>query len=290
MATAILPLIVLVGAAGSTLSETNLLAPRSFCGFQHIDDYARDNDNVTLDEFPWIALLLDGTTKELKCAGTLINYRYVMTVAHCVLNPWNNNLVVRLGEFNVMTDVDCLNHTSFGEECSDPVQEYSAENIIVHPDYNPRTSHNDIGLVRLSRNVEYSEYIRPICLPSTKELDLNECVQLAASGWGAEIDDVPPVVRKKKLAARLLPISECMKITMFKNSLKRPTNDHLCAYEVRESSSCRGESGSPLMLSVKNQWEQVGIVSFGFVCGLDFPTVFVKITSYLDWIKENVRP
>ncbi|XP_031354793.1 serine protease 7-like [Photinus pyralis] len=285
MAIAILPLIVLVGVTGSTLSETNLLAPRSYCGFQHIDDYARDNDNVTLDEFPWIALLLDGATKDLKCAGTLINRRYVMTVAHCVAGLWSRNLVARLGEFNVMTDVDCIDHTMFGRECSDPVQEYSAEEVTLHPEYMPSTTYNDIALVRLSRDVEYSEYIRPICLPRSKELDLNEGVQLAASGWGAEIDEVPPVVRKTKFAARLLPIPVCFKMRMFLAS-----NDHLCAYEVRETSPCAREVGSPLMISVKNQWEQVGMVSFTSKCGVDIPTVFVKIARYIDWVNENVRP
>lgn len=284
----ILRLIVLVGVAGLALSTTNLLPPRSYCGFQHIDDYPRDNENVTLDEFPWIALVLESTTKYPICAGTLINNRYVITAAHCAYRGiLHEHLAVRLGEFNVITDVDCLNHTTFGEECSDPVQEYSVEEVILHPGYNLRAGKNDIALLRLSTNVQYSEYVRPICMPSSKQSGLNEEVQLTASGWRQEIDDVPPVVRKMKFAARWLPIDECTKL--YKNSRKQPTNDHVCAVEVRETSACRGESGSPLMLSVKNQWEQVGTVTFGMGCGVNYPTVFVKITSYLDWIKENLR-
>ncbi|KAK5643917.1 hypothetical protein RI129_007762 [Pyrocoelia pectoralis] len=261
---------------GLTLSKTDLLAPRSYCGLQHTDDYPRANNNISLDEFPWMAQLLYDEDKQVivKCVGSLINRRYVISTVFCTVPFGDSKLTgVRLGDFNLRTDTDCLNHTRFGEECSDPVQEFSIEEVIRHPKYKKRLSSNDIALIRLSTNVDYSEYVRPICLPTSKDLDLVDGTQLALSGWG---DDT-----------KLISLDECQRL--YNDSRKPVTSDHLCALEGRESFTCQGDGGGPLMLSVKNQWEQVGIVAFGKACGLDFPSVYVKITSYLDWIKENLR-
>ncbi|KAK5643916.1 hypothetical protein RI129_007761 [Pyrocoelia pectoralis] len=118
-------------------------------------------------------------------------------------------------------------------------------------------------------------------------MDLVDGAQLALSGWGDDSFGGFQTSIKKKILAKLISLDECQRL--YNNSRKPVTSDHLCALEGRESFTCQGDGGGPLMLSVKNQWEQVGIVAFGKACGLNFPSVYVKITSYLDWIKENLR-
>lgn len=49
---------------------------------------------------------------------------------------------------------------SFGPE----VQDRDVSDIIVHPDYNATSYFNDIALIKLSRNVEITNYVRPCCL------------------------------------------------------------------------------------------------------------------------------
>lgn len=51
----------------------------------------------------------------------------------------------------------------------------------------------------------------------------------------------------------------------------------------------QGDSGGPFSLSRNGQNIQVGIVSFGLSlgCELGWPTVFTRVTSYLDWIESN---
>jgi hypothetical protein len=72
-----------------------------------------------------------------------------------------------LGEWDTSTEIDC--DTSFVDEeiCNDPPKDIKIEQKITHPCYDSESvsQPNDIALLRLAESVEYSESIRPICLP-----------------------------------------------------------------------------------------------------------------------------
>ena len=55
--------------------------------------------------------------------------------------------------------------------------------VIVHPGYNKQTTNNDIALLKLSRPVKFTKYIRPACVP-----DANFAIQVGkknfVSGFG----------------------------------------------------------------------------------------------------------
>jgi secreted trypsin-like serine protease len=50
-----------------------------------------------------------------------------------------------------------------------------------------------------------------------------------------------------------------------------------------------GDSGGPLTLVYNSKLIQVGIVSFGSQssCQRGYPTVFTRVTNFLDWIETN---
>lgn len=97
--------------------------------------------------WPWIGLLGYGSrySKKVgfKCGGTLISSRTVVTAAHCVYNQ-NDLKVVRLGEHNLRQN-----------DGATPV-DYLIQRKIVHPNYNPDTSENDIALLILEEDVRFS--------------------------------------------------------------------------------------------------------------------------------------
>ncbi|XP_031353245.1 phenoloxidase-activating factor 1-like isoform X1 [Photinus pyralis] len=282
-------LYTLLGLAAHALPENNLLETRRYCGFQHSDDYTRNDDSTSLDEFPWIGQLLYNKDNTLKCVGSLINRRYVLTSAHCLLPPTLqfNITGVRFGDYDVTTNQDCVNYTNFGEECSDPTQQFGIEELIPHPEYNSRTFQKDIGLIRLSRAVTYTDYIRPICLPKSKGSEPQSGTQFVSSGWGDERHSIKHTTIKKRILTKLISLEECHR--SLGNSASFITHDHLCVIDERGSFTGATDSGAPLMRSVKNQWEQVGVHSFRKLGGSDSPVIYGKVTSYLDWITENVR-
>ena len=64
-------------------------------------------------------------------------------------------------------------------------------------------------------------------------------------------------------------------------------------FSIEGKDSCGGDSGGPLVhrRGTSNPWHLVGIVSFGpKLCGSGTPGVYTRVTHYVDWIKNNLRP
>merc|ERR1712112_725892 len=63
--------------------------------------------------------------------------------------------------------------------------EMISTDIITHEKYNSFNLHNDIGLIHLPEKVNFTDILRPVCLPSHSEEDERWAGEEAqASGWG----------------------------------------------------------------------------------------------------------
>ncbi|GJQ74216.1 CLIPB9 [Trypoxylus dichotomus] len=180
---------------GSDLVFKSTLPSRSQCGFQ--ENYRIIGGNKTdLTEFPWLALLertkRTGETR-WDCGGSLINSRYVLTAAHCVSNPASKVTLVRLGEWDLRTDPDCIGKGA-ARTCSKPHQDFGVEKTILHPEYS-RTRQgvfNDIGLIRLTGAAVYNEVTcRTPNRENAKCIPINDCTVL----YNAVPTKDPEVVR-----------------------------------------------------------------------------------------------
>nr|CAD7580493.1 unnamed protein product [Timema californicum] len=93
-----------------------------------------------------------------------------------------------------------------------------------------------------------------------------------------------------------VPLEDCDSI----QALEVRPLDHtqLCAGGNLGKDACRGDSGGPLMgkrespTTSQEQTYQLGIVSFGSIpCGSNkAPSVFTRVSEYLDWILDNIHP
>lgn len=70
-----------------------------------------------------------------------------------------------------------------------------------------------------------------------------------------------------------------------------PDEMHICAKsetQIRRD-TCGGDSGGPLQIQLNGNYYLIGVVSFGPPCGTtSLPAVYTRITSYMDWILENI--
>jgi hypothetical protein len=80
---------------------------------------------------------------------------------------------------------------------------------ILHPEYNPLTLENDIGLIQLRMPVTFTTYIKPINYLPYYHLEPNTA-GIMTMGWGQTSDDTPGIVDELHYV-HLIPISneEC---------------------------------------------------------------------------------
>ncbi|XP_043273178.1 CLIP domain-containing serine protease 2-like [Venturia canescens] len=250
-----------------------------------------------LTEFPWMVLLEydKPNGKTTACGGVLITSRYVLTAAHCIKGAglpksWSLN-AVRLGEYDTSTDRDCVPDGDGSEVCAEPTVTVRIAEAIVHESYRPnaRDQQNDVALLRLAENVQFTSYIQPICLPAGSDL----AQKLWVAGWGKTETKSESSV-KLKLGISPADPSACAE--RYRNAGVNLGRSQLCAGGQRGKDSCRGDSGGPLMSFDRTpggsrKWTVVGIVSFGPTpCGMqNWPGVYTKIVDYVPWILSNVR-
>lgn len=66
------------------------------------------------------------------------------------------------------------------------------DHISLHPDYIDNGFVNDIAVLRVEKAVTFSDYIRPVCLPTASVKSGQLCV---ATGWG-QLFEIGRVFRK----------------------------------------------------------------------------------------------
>ena len=126
-----------------------------------------------------VALVKKGSSKPF-CGGSLISSRTVLTSARCA-QQINSNVVVHIGEHDVKQD--------------DGEQKIGVKRFTIHPEYkkqftiiiDPNTVYdNDFAIIELSRDVEFSNTVMPICLPQegTWNKQYNNVVAITA-GWSS---------------------------------------------------------------------------------------------------------
>lgn len=78
---------------------------------------------------------------------------------------------VRLGEWDTTTNPDCEEEAN-ERVCNDVYIEVPVTESIVHENYVPESRHqqHDIALLRMQRQIQYTDFIKPICLPTETSL------------------------------------------------------------------------------------------------------------------------
>ncbi|GJQ74217.1 CLIPB9 [Trypoxylus dichotomus] len=273
----------------------DLLPDTDQCGYQEDKDRIIGGNITTPEEFPWSALLFYGNSsadETFLCGGTLINERYILTAAHCVLGEVltvNGDLhKVRLGEWKTDADPDCFGGGAF-KICAEKPQDFGIEQVISHPDYDTKNRYHDIALIRMNGTARFSKYVRPVCtpVPSSDQITAND--KLIVVGWGQTRTASFSAV---KLKLRVPLVSETNCNAVFNRFRIQVRSGQFCAGGEKDKDSCRGDSGGPLLVERNERFYVVGVVSFGTEqCGVKgYPGVYTRVSQYRAWIEGNIRP
>ncbi|CAG4986745.1 unnamed protein product [Colias eurytheme] len=275
------------------VTQTPVYPDRTVCGKHEFDfeDRIVGGDFTKIGEFPWIVRIKikkeSDDKEQYACAGSLITDRHVLTAAHCLLN---NVVSVRLGEWDQSTDMDCYDGI-----CSNATIDVDIESVKPHPMFNIRNRTHDIGIIKLAKPVNFTETIRPICLPTTPYIarqDYSFDVDYVTAGWGLTEYQSPSAV-KRKVTLRGVKFSVCQSVlSSWLNS--EAEQQIICAGGEKDKDTCSGDSGGPLMREVRedfsSNWYIFGITSFGLrKCGKEgVPSIYTRVSNYMDWIRQNV--
>jgi len=269
------------------------------CGYFDTTIRITKGENAYLNEFPWMALLQYKTAKGLDfmCGGTIINYNYILTAAHCLRLKDGELVGVRVGEYSLSNDTDCevQNDRKKTLKCNPPVQDLKIEEIIAHHQFEVKTKNviSDIALLRVSR-MKKADNVYPVCLPVAERRD-SPYRNVIVTGWG--LTNSQTQERADILQRVELPIADKKVCSAtYSESGIELTKTQVCAGGVNGKASCSGDSGGPMLgatvIDGNFMYVQHGVVSIGpSFCGIrGYPGVYTLVKFYMDWILDNMKP
>ncbi|XP_039314704.1 serine protease persephone [Solenopsis invicta] len=259
---------------------------------EYADDFGcpitfnKSGNRVSLKNLPYMVTIGFGGPNNIRwfCAGSLISSKIVLTAAHCTWTPdWGNATWIRLDHLNLIQ--------KSGEAIA---QTIAIAERITHPDYKCPLQYHDIAILRLKENANYTDYVRPACLPVDWP-DVNRYSQAAVTGWIQNKRDVEVYDYLIKMTPNKVSYASC-NASYFNgsSSVYLPSgivdNWQIC---LTANQKCESDSGGPLAVvntDYKCMHSVIGINSFGRLCGNGIPGVFTRVYHYMPWIERTAWP
>merc|ERR1711970_98161 len=203
------------------------------------------------NKLPYQVLVSPCTSKGcLMCGGTILNKRYVVTAAHCLYAGKDLMTLKGGATFRVMLGEH--------DHCKATSSFVLASAVHKHPkfDMNNPSGDNDIAILKLSKDLPFSDKIKPVCLPTSATKDYSGKAS-TVSGWGGTKAYTPmnPVEQPRQCALKEA-IVNILKTTDKKCSDfigDASSTTQLCAW-AKGKDACQGDSGGPLTVAENGKY------------------------------------
>ncbi|KAJ8665275.1 hypothetical protein QAD02_006937 [Eretmocerus hayati] len=218
---------------------------------------------------------------EEACMGSIIHKRWILTAAHCLYHLTNPKYLIII--------VGTANFSGTGGTY------YEYEMHKSHEKWN-KTPVNDIALIRLKKDILFTEKINFVKLSRTDNYKKNDIIA-SLSSWGSS-ENLPPLPRLSSKRFAVISEIKCHRqlssliekrknhpadIQFFKTALDK-ISLLVCTNRVKRGGNlCHGDSGAPLIFNDT----LIGIVSSSYECS-NRPGLSTRISKYIDWIEQQM--
>ncbi|ETN66679.1 transmembrane protease [Anopheles darlingi] len=234
-------------------------------------------------EHPWhVAIYVED---QYQCGGSIVGKRWILSAAHC-LTRQNTNQTLDVEQFRVYTGIIDISQ----------IEDHfyrSVESVIIHREFNPAMFTTDIGLLRLTRDIVYNSFIKPVCL-------YNRTVDISGfygrdgkvTGWGFDRNGVVsnmlnylevPVVSQKMCSQKNVQFNVVLAV-----------GESFCAGHADGNAVCNGDSGGGLVFAEGSRYYIRGIVSISaqrrnqLLCDPNQYSVFTDVSKFRNWIRQHI--
>ena len=233
-------------------------------------------------EFPYVlALRIEGVGR---CTATLISRHWLLTAGHCVTDDDGTTVAASRIRISLSGFRDNPGFTAIGR-------------VIVHPEHRTTPANRvDLALLEIPSGFPYN--VQPVTIADiSQETDAYlKDTPATAVGWGQIAGErYPPTLHK--VGIPWWTAQDCIKERLI--VLPSVVHDRtLCAgFGKNEGPAAAGpatgDSGSPLLVpTTEGGWVQVGVtstVTVGRAGGVDWVPVYMRLTSFHDWIYSYVE-
>ena len=171
---------------------------------------------------------------------------------------------------------------------------YKAEGVIIHPDYdNGATIANDIAMIILAEDIQFTDGVSMIKIPETSDAGLlDEGQTVTVAGWGG-VETGGSASTLQKMEYLFSSRVWCKRYWYYR---RMDINDGMICTDRVSLSGGRyahiwsGDSGSALFSkSEDGTFTQLALVSWSSSLEqIDAPDVHTNVFYYRDWIRENM--
>lgn len=210
------------------------------------------------------------------CGGSYIGRNIVITAAHCLDDGLkSSDIVVQFKKNNLL----------------DQGIQYNLRSFLIHPEYNSTTLDNDIAIIFLKGNPS-KRGIKKLHLPKIHQnwiykID-RKCMIL---GYGYTQNNGNQPFKLQRVIIKIMDKNGALNFY----EPETITNNMFLAADFQNindpsdnKDACTGDSGGPLFTWINKKRYLIGIVSWGYGCGLDlYPGVYTKVNNYRKWIHKN---
>jgi secreted trypsin-like serine protease len=220
----------------------------------------------------------------------LISTKLIVTAAHCIQNKKEDyqrkveHATFYIGKHNLDSLTSEKNFIAAG-----------VEKFMIHPDWNYEDDRYDadLAMVVLTRSVEFSKFIQPICLWTNTNSN-NDFIEKAGlvAGWGKTEFDAIATESPRFAIFPVVNEGECLRSN--EAFTKLTSNRTFCAGKRTGTGPCSGDSGGGFIVKIGEKWYLRGMVSAALfdkenlMCDAKQYAIFTDTTKFTSWMQDFI--